>query len=75
MSNEAYGRRPLSESRHPFTCGITGRTYSATELFQRSEHVARSLAKRLGWEVNQGTAWDKVLAIFSLNTVRDKMTT
>ncbi|EEU35770.1 uncharacterized protein NECHADRAFT_44354 [Fusarium vanettenii 77-13-4] len=69
MSNEAYGRRPLSESRHPFTCGITGRTYSATELFQRSEHVARSLAKRLGWEVNQGTAWDKVLAIFSLNTV------
>ncbi|RSL82691.1 hypothetical protein CEP51_005000 [Fusarium floridanum] len=69
MSNESYGRRPLSESRHPFTCGITGRTYSATELFQRSEYVARSLAKRLGWEVNQGTAWDKVLAIFSLNTV------
>ncbi|KAL2670288.1 hypothetical protein Neosp_014755 [[Neocosmospora] mangrovei] len=69
MKNEAYGRRPLSQSRHPFTCGITGRTYSATELFQRSEYVARSLAKRLGWEVNQGTAWDKVLAIFSLNTV------
>ncbi|KAH7234354.1 hypothetical protein B0J15DRAFT_454801 [Fusarium solani] len=69
MSNEAYGRRPLSESRHPFTCGITGRTYSATELFQRSEYVARSLAKILGWEANQGTAWDKVLAIFSLNTV------
>ncbi|KAI8648453.1 hypothetical protein NCS56_01530200 [Fusarium sp. Ph1] len=69
MSNEAYGRRPLSESRHPFTCGITGRTYSATELFQRSEYVARSLAKRLGWEANQGTAWDKVMAIFSLNTV------
>ncbi|KAI8649057.1 hypothetical protein NCS55_01479200 [Fusarium keratoplasticum] len=69
MSNEAYGRRPLSESRHPFTCGITGRTYSATELFQRSEYVARSLAKRLGWEVNQDTAWNKVVAIFSLNTV------
>ncbi|KAL6364170.1 hypothetical protein LRP88_02086 [Fusarium phalaenopsidis] len=69
MSNEAYGRRPLSESRHPFTCGITGRTYSATELFQRSEYVARPLAKRLGWEANQGTAWDKVMAIFSLNTV------
>ncbi|KAM5380142.1 hypothetical protein ACJZ2D_003789 [Fusarium nematophilum] len=69
MSNEKYGRHSVTDSRNPFTCGITGRTYSVPEVFQRSEYVARSLAKRLGWKVNEGTSWDKVLAIFSLNTI------
>lgn len=69
MKNEAYGRNPISKSRHPFTCGITGRTYSAPELFQRAEHFAKGLAKRMQWQPNEGTPWDKVMAIFSLNTV------
>ncbi|KAF9772182.1 hypothetical protein IL306_010129 [Fusarium sp. DS 682] len=68
MKNEAYGRQPIAKSRHPFTCGITGRSYSAPELFERSESFARALAKRLQWQPNEGTSWDKVLAIFSLNT-------
>lgn len=69
MKDEKYGRRPISKSRNPFTCGLTGRTHSASELFQRSEHLARAFAKRLGWAPNEGTEWDKVLCIFSLNTV------
>ncbi|KAF4447332.1 putative phenylacetyl-CoA ligase [Fusarium austroafricanum] len=69
MKNEAYGRYPIAKSRHPFTCGITGRSYSAPELFQRSEFFARALAKRMQWQPNEGTPWDKVLAIFSLNTI------
>ncbi|KAF5985368.1 putative phenylacetyl-CoA ligase [Fusarium bulbicola] len=69
MKNEAYGRQPIAKSRHPFTCGITGRSYSAPELFERSEFFARALAKRLQWQPNEGTPWDKVLAIFSLNTI------
>lgn len=69
MRNEAYGRQPIAKSRHPFTCGITGRSYSAPELFERSESFARALAKRLQWQPNEGTPWDKVLAIFSLNTI------
>ncbi|RKL19653.1 hypothetical protein BFJ68_g3132 [Fusarium oxysporum] len=69
MKNEAYGRQPIAKSRHPFTCGITGRSYSAPELFERSESFARALAKRLQWQPNEGTPWDKVLAIFSLNTI------
>ncbi|CZR37516.1 putative phenylacetyl-CoA ligase [Fusarium proliferatum ET1] len=69
MKNEAYGRRPIAKSRHPFTCGITGRSYSSPELFERSESFARALAKRLQWQPNEGTPWDKVLAIFSLNTI------
>ncbi|KAF4947763.1 hypothetical protein FGADI_10157 [Fusarium gaditjirri] len=69
MKNEAYGRQPIAKSRHPFTCGITGRSYSAPELFERSESFARALAKRLQWQPNEGSPWDKVLAIFSLNTI------
>ncbi|RBA17479.1 hypothetical protein FPRO05_02203 [Fusarium proliferatum] len=69
MKNEAYGRQPIAKSRHPFTCGITGRSYSSPELFERSESFARALAKRLQWQPNEGTPWDKVLAIFSLNTI------
>ncbi|KLP03792.1 Uncharacterized protein Y057_1627 [Fusarium fujikuroi] len=69
MKNEAYGRQPIAKSRHPFTCGITGRSYPSPELFERSESFARALAKRLQWQPNEGTPWDKVLAIFSLNTI------
>ncbi|KAF5651617.1 putative phenylacetyl ligase [Fusarium sp. NRRL 25303] len=69
MKNEAYGRQPIARSRHPFTCGITGRSYSSPELFERSESFAKALAKRLQWQPNEGTPWDKVLAIFSLNTI------
>ncbi|RBR22330.1 uncharacterized protein FIESC28_04524 [Fusarium coffeatum] len=69
MRNETYGRYPIAKSRHPFTCGITKRTYSTTQLFERSECVARTLAKRMQWQPNEGTPWDKVLAIFSLNTI------
>lgn len=70
MSNEAYGRYPLSKSRNPFTCGLTGRTYSTAQVLDRSECLARALAHRLKWTPNDGTAWDKVVGIFSLNTVR-----
>ncbi|XEV06024.1 hypothetical protein FSHL1_011311 [Fusarium sambucinum] len=69
MKNEKYGRLPIAKSRHPFTCGITKRSYSAPQVFERSEFVARALAKRLQWQPNEGTPWDKVLAVFSLNTI------
>ncbi|KIL87436.1 hypothetical protein FAVG1_09142 [Fusarium avenaceum] len=69
MKNEVYGRNPIAKSRHPFTCGITGRTYSAPELFHRAEHFAKALSKRMQWQPNEGTPWDKVVAIFSLNTI------
>lgn len=69
MRDEKYGRRPISSSRNPFTCGITGKTHTTQEVFQRSEYLARAFAKRLGWAPNEDTAWHKVLAIFALNTV------
>lgn len=71
MFNEKYGRRAISESRDPYTCGISGRTFATNEIKDRVECLARSLKKELGWEVNgkKGGEWEKVAGIFSLNTV------
>jgi hypothetical protein len=70
MLDDAYGRRPVKTSRNPFTCGISGKTYSAQEMVDRTDRLARALSKELGWLPNQGTEWDKVAGIFALNTVR-----
>ncbi|ESZ95164.1 hypothetical protein SBOR_4464 [Sclerotinia borealis F-4128] len=69
MLNEKYGRQPFKSSRNPFTCGISGKTYTISEQAQRVEHLAKALSKELGWEPNTGTEWDKVMGIFSLNTI------
>ncbi|KAF7862640.1 hypothetical protein EAF04_007513 [Stromatinia cepivora] len=69
MLNEKHGRQPFKSSRNPFTCGITGKTYTVAEQAQRVEHLAKALSKELGWQPNTGTEWDKVMGVFSLNTI------
>lgn len=69
MLNEKYGRHPLRFSRAPFTCGLTGVEYSAVDVCNRVDKLARSLSKELGWSPNSGTEWDKVAGVFSVNTV------
>jgi hypothetical protein len=69
MFNEKYGRHPLKDSNPPFTCGLSGKEYSALEVRDRVDHLARALSKEFGWQVNQGTEWDKVVGIFTVNTV------
>ena len=71
MSNEKYGRHPIAKSRNPFTCGLTGKTFTVRESIERREHLARAISKRMGWFPNEGTPWDKVIAVFSFNTVSD----
>ncbi|KAK0105872.1 hypothetical protein ONS95_004384 [Cadophora gregata] len=73
MLDDSYGRCPLKKSRNPFTCGLSGKTYTASEMVGRVDQLARALAKEFGWQVNKGTEWDKVVGIFALNTV-DSMT-
>jgi len=70
MLNEKYGRHPLSRSKPPFTCGLTGAEYSAVEVRERVDQLARALSEELSWKPNQGTEWDKVAGVFSVNTVR-----
>ncbi|KAK4102207.1 acetyl-CoA synthetase-like protein [Parathielavia hyrcaniae] len=69
MRSEIYGRRPIAKSRNPFTCGLTGRTYSVPESHRRSDLIAKALSKIMGWEPNADTPWDKVVAVFSFNTI------
>ncbi|KAJ5034990.1 uncharacterized protein L3040_008255 [Drepanopeziza brunnea f. sp. 'multigermtubi'] len=73
MLDDSYGRRPLAQSRNPFTCGLSGRTYTSAQMVERVDYLARGLAKEFGWQPNAGTEWDKVVGIFALNTV-DSMT-
>ncbi|KAI0019671.1 hypothetical protein F4780DRAFT_745210 [Xylariomycetidae sp. FL0641] len=69
LGNEKYGRRVLDRSLNPFTCGLTGKTYTGAQMFERQELLARSLSKHLGWRANEETPWDKVVGIFSFNTI------
>lgn len=70
VNNEKYGRYPVAKARNPFTCGITGKTYTMTEVLQREDFMARAIGKRLGYDICDGTEWDRVVGLFSLNTVR-----
>ena len=67
--SDQYGRKSKARSKHPYQCDRTGRSYTISELEQRVDHLARALSKRLNITPNEGTEWDKVIAVFSVNTV------
>jgi hypothetical protein len=69
MFEERYGRYPLATARPPFICGLSGKGPSAPHVKEQIDFLARGLSKELGWQPNEGTEWDKVSAVFSLNTV------
>ena len=69
MFDEQYGRHPLEKSKAPFANGISGQEYSAFEVRDRVEFLARALARELDWNPNTGTEWEKVAGLFTLNTV------
>jgi acyl-CoA synthetase (AMP-forming)/AMP-acid ligase II len=69
MFDENYGRYPLGYSKAPFQCGLTGKQYSFLEVKERVDYLARALSKELGFKPNEGTEWDKTIAVFSVNTI------
>ncbi|OJD15233.1 hypothetical protein AJ78_04494 [Emergomyces pasteurianus Ep9510] len=69
MFDEKYGRPSLARSRNPFVNGVSGEGYSAVQLQRRVDYLARSLAQEFGWHPNRGTEWDKIIGVFSLNTI------
>lgn len=73
MLDENYGRYPLGYSRPLFTDALTGRKYTPLETKDRVDYLSRALCKEFGFKPNEGSEWDKVVAIFSLNTI-DYMT-
>ena len=69
MLNEEYGRYPHAKALTPYTCGLSGKEYSSSQLKDRVDKLARGLSKELVFKPDQGTEWDKVVGIFSVNTV------
>lgn len=67
--SEKHGRLPFAKSRNPFTCGLSGKTYSYDVVIDRVDALAAALSKEMGWQPNNGTEWDKCVGIFSLNTI------
>ena len=69
MLDEKWGRHPLHLSRSPFCCGLSGKEYSIYQVRDRVNALARGLSKELDFQPNEGSEWDKVVAIYSVNTV------
>lgn len=64
-----YGRYPIGASKPPYTCGLTGKSFPAVEVAERIQLLATALCSRLGWQPDEESELDKVLSIYSLNTV------
>ncbi|KAL0940147.1 AMP-binding enzyme [Colletotrichum truncatum] len=69
MFDERHGRCPFAESLNAYTCGLSGLSISAEHQKTQVDFIARSLAHELGWHVNRGSEFDKVVGIFALNTI------
>ncbi|OJD28016.1 hypothetical protein ACJ73_00595 [Blastomyces percursus] len=69
MLTERHGRYPLRDSYDPFVCGLSGKSYSAPEVVERVDVLARSLCKEFGWRPNDGPESNRVACIFSVNTI------
>ncbi|KAH7154493.1 hypothetical protein DER46DRAFT_613200 [Fusarium sp. MPI-SDFR-AT-0072] len=69
MSSEEYGRYPIAKARHPYTCGLTGKTRTAEEVIRREDLLARGIGKALQLDSQSGSEWDRVFVVFSLNTI------
>lgn len=59
------------EDSKTLICGASEKAYTLQTISARVEALARSMSHELGWLPNSGSAADKVVGIFSFNTVRD----
>lgn len=69
MLKERHGRKAISKSLDSYVCGISGVRLTAQQQKDNVEWLARSLSRTMGWKVNEGSEFDKVVAIFALNNV------
>lgn len=58
------------QAKNPFTCGLSGKTYTSLEWKDRIGSLAKAVQQELGFQVNNGTEWEKVVGVYTLNTVR-----
>ncbi|KAF4343011.1 AMP-binding enzyme [Fusarium beomiforme] len=65
--DEIYGRRPIAKSRHLYICGLTAKSFPFNVVEKRIDYVSSARSRRLNILPNEGTEWDKIVAVFSLN--------
>lgn len=58
-----------SDDKATLICAISNKTYDMKTIKQRISRLSRSLSKELDWSSNAGSPWNKVIGIFSYNTV------
>ncbi|RYP15657.1 hypothetical protein DL767_010302 [Monosporascus sp. MG133] len=63
------GRRAEGSARPPLICAVTGKRYTADEVSEKVEILARALCRDLGWSPNCGSAEEKVVGILSGNSI------
>ncbi|BCS23694.1 putative NRPS-like protein biosynthetic cluster [Aspergillus puulaauensis] len=51
------------------TCAVSDKSYTLQTIATRVDALSRSLSRELGWGPNAGSPWDKVIGIFSFNTI------
>ncbi|KAL5343854.1 hypothetical protein BJX70DRAFT_351911 [Aspergillus crustosus] len=57
------------EDTPTLTCAQSGKSYTFKTIQERVDALSRSLSHELGWSPNAGSPWDKVIGIFSFNTI------
>ncbi|KAH8172096.1 AMP-binding enzyme domain-containing protein [Sarocladium implicatum] len=67
--SEEYGGVQKSKALNPFTDALTGRTFTRDEYHDRYQSLARALAAELGVEVNGEAELEKVIGIYSYNSI------
>ncbi|EXM30118.1 hypothetical protein FOTG_05141 [Fusarium oxysporum f. sp. vasinfectum 25433] len=60
---------PNRQIKKPIYLRYYGKDISVSEAHQRADFLACALAKRLDFSPNEGVEWDKVVSIFSVNTI------
>lgn len=63
------GRNTAPHDNALFVDAISGQSYTRKVLQSRVDCLARGLAQDFHWSPNTGSPWDKVVAIYCLNTV------
>ncbi|KAL4812985.1 hypothetical protein BDW67DRAFT_193115 [Aspergillus spinulosporus] len=58
-----------SEEKPALVCAVSGQSYTIKTIADRVDALARSLGRELGWFPNTGSPWNKVVGIFSFNTL------
>ncbi|KAL4928071.1 uncharacterized protein BDV17DRAFT_298800 [Aspergillus undulatus] len=58
-----------TEGSQTLACAHSGRSYTLNDIQSRVDALSRSLSHELGWSPNEGSPWDKVIGIFSFNTI------